>query len=173
MKVFWKFLLTMSLPARYFIQGEVKIPQDSRGQLLMHRKPADILFLIVCLGTALGSSQAAQGGFIKVAIEPGATIPGFSWAVSGGASVPDNSVPPPAPFEIEHPGNWLVALLEAPGSTGGMSSSGSAGSSSAPPAALPPPSSVPPTLGLRRLLAWEECFHPKFIKSRLFRPPRS
>jgi hypothetical protein len=138
----------------------------------MHRKPANILFLIACLATVLGFGEAAQAGFVPAAIDPGSTASRFSWSASGGASAPADSVPLPAPLEIEHPGNRLVAMLGAPGSTGGMSSSGSGGSSSAPPAALPPTSGLPPASKLR-LLAREECFHPRFVKSRLFRPPRS
>jgi hypothetical protein len=136
----------------------------------MHRKPAHILFLLVGLGILLGIDRTVEAGFIEAAFESESTIAQFTSSAPAGSSLPQPAVP--APWEITHPGHWLAAMLGTLGSTGGMSAPGSSGSSSAPAAVLPPRSGLPPGLTLR-LLAREEPFHPRFVKSRLFRPPRS
>jgi len=142
---------------------------------MMRIKPVNLLLTIGTLAFVLGSGVVAQAGFVAASIDgQGAEASVFLAAGAGGTtSAPVDDQRNPKRKLIGYQFESLAALLGASGSTGGMSSPAPTGSSPAPPAAnvAADPSPVPQQR--QRLLLMHEPYHPRFIVSRLFRPPRS
>jgi hypothetical protein len=120
-----------------------------------------------------GIGSTTEAGFMSACIDGDAFISAPMDSLAG-SSAPreEQRQPVPLPGKVKLPLAYLDAFLGGP-SGGGMSTSSSgSGSSPAPAATLAADFSPAPDLQ-RRLPLRKEPFHPRFMKSRLFRPPRS
>ena len=142
---------------------------------MMRIKPVNLLLTIAALACVLGSGAVAQAGFVTASIDgQGAVASVFLAAGAGGtSSAPVDDQRNPRPQLIDYRFESPAALLGAPGSGGGMSSPAPTGSSPAPPAANLAADPLPLPQLRQRLLVMNEPYYPRFIASRLFRPPRS
>ncbi len=128
------------------------------------------VFSAVCGLFLFGAVSTANAGFLVSAMEPNAELNDqFS---SGKSSAPSENDSTPNRKVAEQP--ELDALFAAP-SNGGMNTQTVTGSqASATPYAAVASAEPVSTGGLElRMTRQRDRYHPRFIKSRLFRPPRS
>ena len=135
--------------------------------------------LALLLGAAvafLATASPSEAGFVSARIDDGPAAAAFAadHAGAGAASAPaENQQSPRRPWQIELPTDYLDAFLSPGGPAGGMSTTSSGSGPSSPPAAVPIENGSPTPALVLRVGRHEPPFHPRFIKSRLFRPPRS
>ena len=135
----------------------------------MSIRPANLAFLLSSIAVLLGVNTSAQAGFVSATVEQASVFRQTSLSSSGPVNAP--SKPVPSRLELQE---WeYLALLTTPGSPGGMTSQTVSHST---------PSFLSATLTAdspseAQLQVWreqqEESYHPRFLVSRLFRPPRS
>lgn len=122
----------------------------------------------------LGGSGSAQAGFIHsdpLASQQNSDL--FLAAGGAGASQPANDSGLSKRLSLFDPALHQAAFAGLAGSLSGMSSQTVNGPSSAPPVALADDDDTSASGLVVWLTRMEESFHPRFIVSRLFRPPRS
>ena len=138
----------------------------------MHRQVHNLILAAGCGLVFFGFGPQAEAGFIVTSLDspqPGTTA--FT-EVTGFSSSKPVEQPPQAPYQIAE--NFChTAFLAGPNSTGSMGSESVTTQGGFPPPAISPGTWVPSAGELSlRLSQQREPYHPRFIKSRLFRPPR-
>lgn len=175
----FSFLLDAAFPARLIWGTLIRVmcEQPSHAEKAMHCNLRQFVPAIACGLLLLGTASTADAGFISTAqLTSGEVSLGLdlsSRSVGGMATQPvaqEDDLPVPEREGVKQPG--LLSTMNASGSMSSQTSIGSGGSGGFSAIALTPTTPSSGRLEIR-LARRRDRYHPRFIKSRLFRPPRS
>jgi len=138
----------------------------------MCHRTFNLLFAAACGLILWGSASVAHAGFLVTPLDAPSVETGALGTTGSDAASEEKA--PAVPIRLTD-GNPFAAYFAAQGPSNGMSSQSNTGGHgpSTSPAVAPTP--VTPTAGQLaiRLARQPTRYHPRFIKTRIFRPPRS